>query len=177
MNKAKVNLCGCEMTEGCSGPSPLSGRCPNKGAQRAASVDPSSSTGQERSSWSIWSTKQVSRSDCHLTQEACSINLCEIFTCCWWARWRVRPTAVEGRSPARSVPGRSSCPAGEGAGRCGRSLTLSSRWLSLRRREKRVQRPGVRSQYSSTVFFLLICPHVNNTTTCLWVCAKSLIIN
>lgn len=38
----------------CSDRSPLSGRCLNKGAQRAASVYPSSSIGQERSSWSTY---------------------------------------------------------------------------------------------------------------------------
>ena len=39
-------------------PSLLSGRCLNKGAQRAASVGPSASTGPEHSSWSICDTKQ-----------------------------------------------------------------------------------------------------------------------
>lgn len=39
---------------------PLSGRCLNKGAPRAASADPSSSTGQERSSWSIWNKESHS---------------------------------------------------------------------------------------------------------------------
>lgn len=56
---------------------------------------------------------------------------CEALTCCWWARWTERQTAAEGRSLVRSGPGRSSCPAGGGAERCGRSLPPSSRWLSL----------------------------------------------
>lgn len=38
--------------------SPLSGRCLNKGARRAASVDPSSSTEQEHFSLPICGTKQ-----------------------------------------------------------------------------------------------------------------------
>lgn len=49
-----------------------------------------------------------------------------IFTCWWWAPWRARPTAGAGRSPARSGPDRSSCRAGGGAGRCGRSSPPSS---------------------------------------------------
>lgn len=49
-----------ERGEHCGDLSPLSGRCLNKGARRAASVDPSSSTGQERSSWSICNTQQLS---------------------------------------------------------------------------------------------------------------------
>lgn len=58
----------------------------------------------------------------------------EGFTCCWWARRRERRTADGGRSPARSAPGQSSCPAGGGAGPCGRSLTPAFQWLSLLRR-------------------------------------------
>lgn len=68
-----------------------------------------------------------------------SIKICliwsEIFTCCWWAQWRERLTADEGRSPARSAPGQSSCPEGGGAGRYGRSWRPSFQWLSLLRRQ------------------------------------------
>lgn len=59
----------------------------------------------------------------------------EIFTCCWWGQWRERLTADEGKSPAHSAPGQSSCPAGGGAGRYGRSSRPSFQWLSLLRRQ------------------------------------------
>lgn len=41
-----------------TGFTPLSGRCPSRGARRVAFVGPSSSTGQERSSWPICGTQR-----------------------------------------------------------------------------------------------------------------------
>ena len=54
-----------------------------------------------------------------------------VVTCCWWVRRRAHQTAGGGRSLVGSGPGRSSCPAGGGAGRCGPSSSPSSRWPSL----------------------------------------------
>lgn len=53
-------------------------------------------------------------------------------TCCWWVQWRARRTVSGGKSPARSGPDRSSCPAGGDAEPCGRSYTVSSRWPFLK---------------------------------------------
>lgn len=54
-------------------------------------------------------------------------------TCCSWVRWRAHLTVSAGKSPARSGPDRSSCPAGGDAEPCGRSYTVSSRWPFLKR--------------------------------------------
>lgn len=59
-SKLKQSICVKElMKENTVGAlSPLSGHCLNKGAQRAASADPSSSTEPERSSWPICNTEK-----------------------------------------------------------------------------------------------------------------------
>lgn len=82
---------------------------------------------------------------------------CEALTCCWWARWTERQTAAEGRSLVRSGPGRSSCPAGGGAERCGRSLPPSSRWLSLQKKRRRWDHQTRYHQFQATLcmFFFL----------------------
>lgn len=79
---------------------------------------------------------------------------CEALTCCWWARWTERQTAAEGRSLVRSGPGRSSCPAGGGAERCGRSLPPSSRWLSLQKKKTAVRSPDSVSSISSNTMYV-----------------------
>lgn len=88
----------------------------------------------------------------------CSVfSVLQCLTCCWWVQWRAHQTVVGGKSPARSGPARSSCPAGVGAQPCGQSLRAASRWPSL---EKRNQR-NIKSHWEFTLFSCSLTSPVN----------------